>query len=80
MRLIPFILARLLGAAQAAGAQHPGTAALQRELRRLMEIGDVPGLSVAVLDGGTDRRDREDTEDSTDRQILMMSEWMREIT
>jgi hypothetical protein len=50
--LIVLILAGLLGAARTARAQHPDTAALERELPRLMEIGDVPGLSIAVLDGG----------------------------
>lgn len=50
--VISILLAGFLFAVPDARAQHPDTAALERELPRIMEIGDVPGLSIAVLDGG----------------------------
>jgi CubicO group peptidase (beta-lactamase class C family) len=36
----------------AAAAQRPDTAALAREIPRLMEVGDVPGLAIAVIADG----------------------------
>lgn len=51
-RLILVLTTLVAALPVAAGAQRPDTSGLVRQIPRLMEVGDVPGLSIAVIDDG----------------------------